>query len=271
MNYHIDMLPGDLHKKAPHTFSEEGVILTKIPYTNNYRYHLTSIAACALEEKDIIKPNLEWIVKNLKETGYYKHNFSFPFYYGFPDEWIGGLAQGLAISALVKHDKLEIAEKAFDALCEHCLFEDSHNNLWIEEYPLAEPAHILNGFIYSLFGVYDLYEATGNKKAKEIWDGGIKTLVNKLDEYDMDGAWSKYDLFEQLPAQPFYHQVHVKQLNELYLLTDEPLFKEYAEKWHGKKFTANLKKKCVEHAFMKYGIKGAFARNKQRKRWLRGK
>ena len=131
--------------------------------------------------------------------------------------------------------------------------------------------HILNGFIYSLFGVYDFYKASDNEKAKKTWDKGIQTLVNKLEKYDMDGEWSKYDLFEELPAQPFYHRVHVKQLKVLHSITEEPLFNEYAEKWKDKKFTAKLKQKCVQHAFMKYGIKGAFARNKQRKRWLRGK
>jgi len=273
MNYHIDMLPWDIPKKSPHKFDDAGVIMTKIPYTQEYHYHVTAVASQAIsnDSKTFTAP-IKWLVDNIEEDGSYQHNFTFPFYYNFPRPWVGGLAQGLAISALVQAGKLETAEKAFKALVDNCTYKDKHNDLWIEEYPLDEPAFILNGFIYALFGVYDLFKATGNKEAKKIWDKGIKTLVRNLDRYHMeDYNWSKYDLFEELPAQPFYHDVHVKQMKALYELTNNQIFLEYENKWKNAKFTNTLKQICVKHAFMKYGIKGAFARNKERKRWLRGK
>jgi len=273
MNYHIDMLPWDIPKKSPHKFDDAGVIMTKIPYTQEYHYHVTAIASQAIsnDSKTFTAP-IKWLVDNIEKDGSYQHDFVFPFYYGFPKPWIGGLAQGLAISALVQANELETAEKAFLGLSKHCLYKDKHNDVWIEEYPLDEPAFILNGFIYAMFGVYDFYKATEDKKAKKTFDACIKTLVNNIERYDYDiDNWSKYDLFDELPAQPFYHEIHIKQMHVLHNITNNKLFLDKAKKWETGKFSARLKNDCVKHAFMKYGIKGAFARNKERKRWLRGK
>jgi len=114
------------------------------------------------------------LVDNIKKDGTYKHNFVFPFYDNFPKPWVGGLAQGLAISALVQANNVEVAEKAFNGLQNNCIHVDGLGNTWIEEYPLAPPVKILNGFIYALFGVYDLYKKTGNEEAEELWKKGLE-------------------------------------------------------------------------------------------------
>lgn len=35
---------------------------------------------------------------------------------------------------------------------------------WLEEYPTTPSSYTLNGFIYSLFGIYDLYQVTNDEK-----------------------------------------------------------------------------------------------------------
>jgi len=266
MNYHIDILPGDISKGSPHRFDENGVIMTKIPYTQEYHYHATAIASYAISNED--SNNIKWLVKNIDSEGAYKHRFILPFYENFPTDWIGGLAQGLAISALVRAGETKTAEKAFKCLQKCCLYTNKSNYTWIEEYPLERPQYILNGFIYALFGVYDLFKITGNKKAKELFDSCIRTLQTHLGEYDLQG-WSKYDLESGIPATPFYHNIHVKQLEALHNITDDGNeFFEYYKRWSNYHLPCRISMKRAKFLIEKNGVIGCWRRYRQRKRWL---
>ena len=64
--------------------------------------------------------------------------------------------------ATIKYE--QAAEQAFVSLTKPIaqggvLFEDDENNLWIEEYLVDPPTHILNGFIWALWGVFDFWLA----------------------------------------------------------------------------------------------------------------
>ncbi len=39
-----------------------------------------------------------------------------------------------------------------------------------------------------------------------------------------------YDLAGHI-ASPFYHHLHIAQMQAMYIITDNIIFKEYAEKW----------------------------------------
>ena len=269
MSYHIDVLPGDINKDTPHIY-KNGVIKTKIPFTQKYSYHTTAIASCALSSnKRLALPHIKWLVDNIKKDGTYKHNFVFPFYDNFPKPWVGGLSQGLAISALVQANKVEVAEKAFNGLQDNCIHVDGLGNTWIEEYPLDKPVKILNGFIYALFGVYDLYKKTGNEEAEELWKKGIRTLKQNLKRYDLRN-WSKYDLYSEIPATPFYNKIHVKQLAALYNMTTDKIFKRYSIKWDTTNCPLNIRINRIKKIVKKNGTLGCWNKHRQRKRWLDG-
>jgi len=56
-----------------------------------------------------------------------------------------------------------------------------------EEYPTTPPLFILNGFIYSLFGLYDLAQVSqGQTKvtAQQLYSDGMKSLKVMLPLYD---------------------------------------------------------------------------------------
>ena len=53
---------------------------------------------------------------------------------------------------------------------------DSNGNLWLEEFPSNPPSYVLNGFIYAIFGLYDLYRITKRKDVKNDIDDCILTL-----------------------------------------------------------------------------------------------
>ena len=133
---------------------------------------------------------------------------------------------------------MKTAEKAFRAL-EIDIDEggvqyvDNEGNTWLEEYITNPPTHILNGFIWALWGVWDFYLVTDEKRVKNLFESCIKTIKSNLKQYDV-GYWSLYDLSQQkmkMLASPFYHKLHIAQLDATYQLTGEETFKEYKEKF----------------------------------------
>jgi hypothetical protein len=95
------------------------------------------------------------------------------------------------------------------------------------------PTHILNGFIWASWGVYDYYLARGDPRAQKLFDDAMHTLAANLHAYDV-GFWSLYEqsgTWLKMLASPFYHHLHIVQLEILYRLTGENIFKKYASQW----------------------------------------
>lgn len=112
---------------------------------------------------------------------------------------------------------------------------------WYEEYPTKPASFVLNGFIYSLIGLYDLMTIAPPDKAKEaevLYEKGMESLRNMLPLYDT-GSGTSYDLrhftLHIAPnlARWDYHATHVNQLLLLSTITGDPLFSETAERWIG--------------------------------------
>ena len=94
-------------------------------------------------------------------------------------------------------------------------------DLWFEEYIVSPPTHILNGFIWALWGVYDYFLATQDDVAHDLCARGVRTLQHNLDSYDL-GFWSLYEQSgTRLPmvASRFYHRLHIVQLRVMHHLT----------------------------------------------------
>jgi hypothetical protein len=102
--------------------------------------------------------------------------------------------------------------------------------------------YILNGFMFTLLGLYDWSQvsagvAADQQRARESFDSGIRTLERLLPYYDL-GGMSAYDLtyitannHEQMTVSTFYHVVHVHQLDALYDLTGRDVFRVTRDKW----------------------------------------
>jgi hypothetical protein len=101
----------------------------------------------------------------------------------------------------------------------------------LEEYPSKEPSFVLNGFIYALFGLYDLYRVRRDPEVKQDIDACIDTLVARLPDFD-SGYWSNYDLQKRELVRYYYQKnVHVPQMAVLDELTGNPLFGWYRQRW----------------------------------------
>jgi heparosan-N-sulfate-glucuronate 5-epimerase len=102
-----------------------------------------------------------------------------------------------------------------------------------EESPSQPPSHILNGWIYALWGLWEVDVALRESVARDMLASSIDCLRVKLPSYDV-GWWTKYSLYPHLLpdlAKPFYHRLHVDQLEILYRLTGFPDFSETAARW----------------------------------------
>ena len=198
--------------------------------------------------KKFIK-SADWLVENLKKNSndiyVWNHTFDWTYKQTLKNPWYSGLAQGQGLSVLVRaYDEtnngkyIEAIHKVVDSFfCSvdngGVTFTDSYQDIWLEEYIVNPPTHILNGFIWGIWGLYDYWLLTNDKKIKNLFDNYIKTIQLNLYKYDI-GYWSLYELSElkiKMRASLFYHKLHIVQLQILFAMTDIELFKETSNKW----------------------------------------
>lgn len=191
----------------------------------------------------------DWLVQNLEQNsaGFWVWNHHFDFEYRTPlrAPWYSGLAQGQGISLLVRAHKetqdtryLDAARRAFECMKVDVenggvIFTDADGHRWIEEYIVDPPTHILNGFMWASWGVYDLALATNDPAVQRVWNDSIATLKSNLNLFDA-GYWSLYEQSGtrlRMMASPFYHRLHIVQLKVMAKLTGEPIFTEFANRW----------------------------------------
>lgn len=112
---------------------------------------------------------------------------------------------------------------------------------WYEEYPTHPPSFVLNGFIYSLLGLYDLMTigpAAHGREAALLFQQGMSALKGMLPLYDT-GSGTSYDLRHfTLGVAPNiarwdYHATHVNQLLLLSTLDDARVLDTTAKRWLG--------------------------------------
>ncbi len=166
--------------------------------------------------------------------------------YSLSPGWISALVQGQAVSVLVrayqitKRDVyLQTAQGALRPFMVNKHFggvvsEGEDGTIFFEEYPSLEKNHVLNGFISSLWGLYDYYLAINDESIKNLFLKGVTSLLNSINLFDT-GFWSRYSLLKHRNisnlASPYYHKAHISQLIATNYLYKSPIFLEFANKW----------------------------------------
>ena len=102
-------------------------------------------------------------------------------------------------------------------------------NVIFQEYVSKDNLSVLNGWIFSIFGLYDYTLISEEKKYKKVLSDTVDSLSRFLCKYDRK-HWTNYDLKGTI-ASPAYHDLHIMQLKVLYDLFDKSEFKYYSEKW----------------------------------------
>jgi len=196
-----------------------------------------------------------WAVENQSTNGGWLWAFSYGFSGGvlgvMDENWYGAMTQGLGMSFLTRMyditgnqtylDTAENATKLFNVSVENGGFLRYYGeNPWYEEYPTPDAgSFVLNGYIYSLIGLYDLYANTDSNVSKKLYDEGVQSLINMISIFDL-GCSSSYDLVHHsiLSSAPnianyAYHGLHISLLSIINTIEPGDPFKSVQERWGG--------------------------------------
>lgn len=189
--------------------------------------------------------NADWLKNNCIYTNYGFCSWrTEPAYtpYNTGDDWASAMGQGQSISVLISaasltgdSSYLSVAQDAVAAFYYpgnvkgvNSTWDD---HLWYEEYTSESPEHVLNGFLFSVAGLYDAMELLNDVSAENLWIEGMKALESKLSLYDA-GFTSLYDnadvkRFANAKGRSLdgYHELHILQLAWLYQVTKNAQFK----------------------------------------------
>jgi hypothetical protein len=156
------------------------------------------------------------------------------------------MAQGQAASLLIRAadalERPELAELAARAVAplwsgEPPLVAATAEGPVLQEYPTDPPAHVLNGWIFALWGLYDVGAVDGLSLAtgaQAAFAAGAHALARRLELYEAGNGWSRYDLYPHTlvhVASHFYHRLHVAQLQAMDALAPDAVFAETAARW----------------------------------------
>lgn len=157
--------------------------------------------------------------------------------------WISAMYQGVIISALVRGYRLTGDQQLLD-LCKgatlvfHQTIEEGgvktsvNGESLYEEYPGYPLARVLDGFLFSLLGLYDFAVQSKTVEARKLFDEGIEGLKQMLEFWDYRNKWSWYGNKAYL-SPPHYHKLNYSLLSILGKLTGEEKLLRYAGLWGG--------------------------------------
>lgn len=177
----------------------------------------------------------QWTVDHQESSGAWCN-----FFFKYPDNPYGAMAQGEAASLLIRAYKefgdetfLKAAESAIDFML--LPLDKGGTTIYTHkgEVFLCEYTHlpvVLNGWIFAYWGLYDYVLITeDDKEYSEALSRTENTLADNLSRFSQR-HWSLYDLNKKMTS-PFYHRLHIAQMQAMYRLTGRDIYRQYAEKW----------------------------------------
>jgi len=194
---------------------------------------------------EVVAAVSDWVAGELDSEGRIAFEFAYPHTYRLEPPWYSAMAQGESASLLTRAGlalgRPELAQAAVRAVSPllapgSSVITETNEGPVLEEYPTDPPAHVLNGWIYALWGLYDVAKAGGelSEDAGEAFSRGVDALAARLPLYHTRWNWSRYDLFPHPivhVTSPFYHRLHVEQLRAMHELDPRPVFAETADRW----------------------------------------
>ena len=193
-----------------------------------------------------------WAVENQSETGGWGWFFNHSFHGGVLGDmysgWYGGMTQGLGMSFLTrmyaetgnqsfKDAALNATELLSIPVAQGGVLRTYNGHSWYEEYPTPDAgSFVLNGYIYSLIGLYDLWEVFNSTEAGELYENGTDSLYAMIGLFDL-GCASSYDLVHHsMPgtapniAREGYHSLHTTLISIMNIFEDDG-FQAVEDRW----------------------------------------
>ena len=169
----------------------------------------------------------------------------FPYMYDYASEklkapWYSAYSQGFALSLFVRLYRVTGLQVWADRARETAMSFRRlgrttrpwvayvlNRRLWLEEYPSATPTHVMNGFNFALFGLYDYERLTRDPAARDLLRGALKTMRSFGTRYRVPGGISYYDLVHRT-RHPRYHLIHTWQLRSLAAISGDTWYRSLA-------------------------------------------
>jgi len=162
----------------------------------------------------------------LRSLGFVRNGALFiPYGFNYPNEglnapWVSAYSQGFALSLFVRLYRVTGESTYADGatsifLSFRQLGPGSRpwidyvlgGDLWLEEYPSSRPSHVLNGFNFALFGLYDYERLSRDPGAHQLLEASLATMRRHAADYRVPGSISLYDLVHQTQIA-HYHPIH---------------------------------------------------------------
>jgi hypothetical protein len=179
----------------------------------------------------------------------FPYDFDFPLhgYEKFTMEapWYSAMAQGEVLSLFSKlytitnnNYYLEKADLIFNSF--YLQFDgvnsnhnwisavDTSNYLWLEEYPFNPVNYTLNGFLFAIIGVYDYYRINNNARVYKLLCAVLTSARDNIARFRSEGEISYYCIAHDVQSES-YHSIHIKQIEWLYLITNNKEFKKQSD------------------------------------------
>lgn len=167
-------------------------------------------------------------------------------YKGLEPPWYSGMAQGMAISFLLRYTEVSVDTSVHSAVHKlaytllqpqesgGCLSTTPEDLLWIEEYPNStQSPQVLNGAIYGLFGLMDYcIKFPDSARAVAIKNECISSLKTALPFFDSK-TWTNYNRRKVYPNRYDYIHIQIFQMWQLYAYLNDPFFLRQACIWSG--------------------------------------
>lgn len=155
--------------------------------------------------------------------------------------WISAMVQGLAMSALVRAHRMTgdptLLDLALGAagpfgkgIADGGVRAIEAGRVLYEEYPAYPLPRVLDGFLLSLLGLWDLAVETGDERIRRFFADGLDGLAHALPFWDYRGRWSWYGAHGYL-CPPHYHRLNTALLTALERLSGDGRLGHYARAW----------------------------------------
>jgi len=195
---------------------------------------------------DNFRNQVKWLLSNQKrrkgETSVWTYDFDW--YEGntfLRSPWISAMSQGLAMSCLIRGYRLggdknllsiaHQASRAFEFGIEEGGVRTVQNGVvFYEEYPAYPLVRILDGFVFGLLGLYDLFEETKDNHIKKLFDEGIEGVKSHLRTWNYRNVWSRYGNHGIL-SPPEYNKLNAVFMRVLYKINNHPSFELFWKAW----------------------------------------
>jgi heparosan-N-sulfate-glucuronate 5-epimerase len=156
--------------------------------------------------------------------------------------WVSAMTQGLVLSVLVRAHRMAIGGDSILPLARAALGVFFHRveeggvrtledgQVLYEEYPGYPLPRVLDGFLFSLLGQYDLWVETEDPLAQQLFQEGVAGLVSQIQFWNYKDRWTWYGSHGYL-CPPHYHTLNRMLLAALGDATGESALASAARSW----------------------------------------